>query len=66
PDVANGKFDLHTTFKNPGIYRGWIQFQADGKVHTVDFTMNVVKGEAADIQKASEGHPSPGSDHSNH
>lgn len=52
PDVANGKFDLHTTFKKPGIYRGWIQFQADGKVHTIDFTMNVTEGTADDIRNA--------------
>ena len=58
PDVTGGKFDLHTTFKNPGIYRGWIQFQSGGKVHTVDFTMNVKEGTADDIKKASEGHDS--------
>src|SRR5687767_12825999 len=52
PDVADGKFDLHTTFKKPGIYRGWIQFQAEGKVHTIDFTMNVVQGTAEDIKNA--------------
>lgn len=44
PEVVNGKFDLNTTFKKPGIYRGWIQFQAEGKVHTIDFTMNVSNG----------------------
>jgi hypothetical protein len=44
PDVQGGKFDLNTTFKKPGIYRGWIQFQSDGKVHTVDFVMNVAQG----------------------
>lgn len=58
PDVSGGKFDLHTTFKNPGIYRGWIQFQSGGKVHTVDFTMNVKEGTAAEIKKATEGHDS--------
>jgi hypothetical protein len=46
PDVAGGKFELNTTFKNPGIYRGWIQFQSAGKVHTIDFTMNVAPGSA--------------------
>ena len=66
PDVANGKFDLHTTFKKPGIYRGWIQFQAEGTVHTIDFTMNVTAGSAADIQKATTGHEATGTDHSNH
>ncbi len=44
PGVENGKFDLHTTFDKPGIYRGWIQFQTDGKVHTSDFVMNVAEG----------------------
>jgi hypothetical protein len=44
PDVQGGAFDLHTTFKNPGIHRGWIQFQSEGKVHTVDFVLNVVAG----------------------
>lgn len=50
PDVSGGKFDLHTTFKKPGIYRGWIQFQSGGKVHTVDFTMNVAEGKAGDMK----------------
>jgi hypothetical protein len=45
PDVNGGKFELYTTFKNPGIYRGWIQFQIEGKVHTVDFTFNVKAGQ---------------------
>jgi rRNA maturation protein Nop10 len=44
PGVENGKFDLHTTFEKPGVYRGWIQFQTDGKVHTADFVMNVAAG----------------------
>ena len=52
PDVAAGKLDLQTTFKKPGIYRGWIQFNGDGKIHTTDFTLNVAKGTSADNQKA--------------
>ncbi len=44
PGVENGNFDLHTTFDKAGVYRGWIQFQTDGKVHTADFVMNVGKG----------------------
>ena len=44
PGVENGKFDLHTTFEKPGIYRGWIQFQSKGKVHTTDFVLNVKQG----------------------
>jgi hypothetical protein len=54
PDVSGGKFDLHTTFKMPGIYRGWIQFQSGGKVHTVDFTMNVKEGTADNSSKEKE------------
>ena len=46
PGVENGKFDLHTTFEKPGVYRGWIQFQSKGKVHTTDFVMNVKQGNA--------------------
>lgn len=44
PGVENGKFDLHTTFDKPGIYRGWIQFQSSGKVHTADFVFKVDQG----------------------
>jgi hypothetical protein len=44
PGVENGNFDLHTTFEKPGIYRGWLQFQSDGKVHTTDFVFKVEKG----------------------
>lgn len=44
PDVQGGKFDLNTTFKKSGIHRGWIQFQSEGKVHTVDFVLNVAEG----------------------
>jgi len=54
PDVSAGKFDLNTTFKKPGIYRGWIQFQSAGKVHTVDFVMDVKEGTADEIKKATE------------
>ena len=46
PSVEGGKFDLHTTFDKPGVYRGWIQFQSKGKVYTSDFVMNVTEGKA--------------------
>jgi hypothetical protein len=58
PDVAEGKFDLHTTFEKAGLYRGWVQFNAEGKIHTIDFTMNVSQGSAEDIRKANEAHTS--------
>lgn len=51
PSVEGGKFDLHTTFDMPGIYRGWIQFQSKGKVYTSDFVMNVAEGNKGDMKK---------------
>ena len=56
PSVDKGQFDLHTTFDKPGLYRGWVQFNADGKIHTIDFTMNVTEGSAEDIKKANQAH----------
>jgi hypothetical protein len=44
PEVNNGKLDLHTTFDKPGIYRGWLQFQTNGKVHAAQFTLKVEQG----------------------
>lgn len=41
PEVEKGKFDLHTTFEKAGVYRGWVQFQADGKVRTTDYVILV-------------------------
>lgn len=50
PSVDGGKFDLHTTFDKPGVYRGWIQYQSKGKVYTSDFVFNVGEGTAADMK----------------
>jgi hypothetical protein len=50
PSVEGGKFDLHTTFEKPGVYRGWIQFQSKGKVYTSDFVMNVAEGNADNMK----------------
>ena len=58
PGVENGNFDLHTTFEKPGMYRGWIQFQSEGKVHTADFVFKVAKGSGnakADDMKGMKG-----------
>lgn len=30
----------HADISKPGLYRMWVQFQTDGKVHTADFTLN--------------------------
>jgi hypothetical protein len=45
PEVENGRYKLHAAFPEPGIYRGWIQFQAEGVLHTTDYVINVVQGE---------------------
>ncbi len=42
PDVTGGKFHLNTTFAKAGLYKGWIQFQINGVVHTVDFVFNIL------------------------
>lgn len=55
PEVVDGRLDLHTTFKQPGVYRGWLQFQTAGKVHTADFTIVVAKG-VASANTEHEGH----------
>jgi len=67
PEVANGKFDLHTTIDKPGVYRGWIQFNGDNKINTIDFTLNVKQGTAADVQKGNAAHgTTSGNDHAGH
>ena len=66
PDVVAGKLDLNTTFKKPGVYRGWIQFNGDGKIHTIDFTMNVAQGTTEDTKKATAGAGSTDKGHEGH
>jgi hypothetical protein len=46
PEVVDGRLDLHTEFGKAGIFRGWLQFQTEGKVHTADFVVNVEEGTA--------------------
>lgn len=41
PAAVDGKLNIHTTFAQPGTYRGWLQFQTEGKVHTADFVLKV-------------------------
>jgi hypothetical protein len=62
PEIVDGKFDLHTTFDKPGIYKGWIQFQANGQVHTADFVLDVKEGKAGDV-KGHEHGAGDGHDH---
>lgn len=44
PAVEGGNLDLHTTFESSGIYRGWLQFQIEGKVHIADFVIKIEQG----------------------
>ncbi|HYH14993.1 MAG TPA: heavy metal-binding domain-containing protein [Flavisolibacter sp.] len=66
PEVVNGRFNIQTTFDKPGIYRGWIQFNGDGKLHTIDFTLNVKQGQVVASQKAGAGNTTHGHNHSGH
>lgn len=60
-DMKGGpKVDFEARFKAPGIYKGWAQFQHNGKVVTVPFTFNVDKG---DGQNAGHGTTDTGHDH---
>jgi hypothetical protein len=34
----------HADISKPGLYRMWVQFQTNGKVHTADFTLNFEQG----------------------
>jgi len=52
PEVVDGRLDLHTNFGRPGVFRGWLQFQTDGQVHTADFTIIVEEGQAPESAHA--------------
>ena len=61
PEVENDNLHFHATFPEPGLYRVWLQFIAEDKLHTVDFTMMVEQGSGADQQD--EGQDEDHSDH---
>jgi Heavy metal binding domain len=50
PEAAGDELEMNTTFAKPGTYRGWLQFQTKGKLHTADFVMVVAQG-STDTQK---------------
>lgn len=56
PVVNNGQLDIHTTFAEAGTYKGWLQFQTNGKVHTADFVVKVAGGPHDDH---TQDHPHP-------
>jgi Heavy metal binding domain len=41
PEVAGDELEMNTTFAQPGLYKTWLQFQTNGKVHTADFLIKV-------------------------
>ncbi|MGK9120365.1 hypothetical protein [Olivibacter jilunii] len=45
-----------THIQKPGIYRVWVEFQTDDKVHTADFTVNVTEGEQKAADEGHHGH----------
>lgn len=51
--MEGGIAEFHATFKKPGPYRGWAQFQRDGRVLTFPFTIEVLAGEPGNTQKHS-------------
>ncbi len=44
PEVEGTILHFHATFAKAGMYRAWLQFMADEKLHTVDFTIRVENG----------------------
>jgi Heavy metal binding domain len=54
PEAAGDELEMNTTFQKPGLYRGWLQFQTNGRVHTADFVMKVEAGKAG--ATGAEGH----------
>lgn len=48
-DMKGGpKVDFEAHFKAAGLYKGWAQFQHNGKVITVPFTFSVAQGDGKD------------------
>lgn len=44
PEAEEFPIHAHTMVSKPGIYRMWVQFQTNGKVHTADFVIKVGEG----------------------
>lgn len=46
----------HAVVSKPGIYRVWMQFQTQGKVHTANFTVNVAQGDSKNAKTEEHHH----------
>jgi len=56
PELAGDELEMNTTFAKPGMYRGWLQFQTNGVVHTADFVLNVKEGKPEAAGHEGHGH----------
>ena len=54
PGVDHGKLHLHGLFEKAGLHRAWIQINADGKIQTFDFVLNVKEGTPETIKEVNE------------
>lgn len=56
--VSNDSYPIYaeTQIEQEGLYRIWVQFKIEGKVHTADFTVQVEKGEKSTKHDAHHGH----------
>ena len=51
PSVENGNLIFHTSFKEPGLYRAWLQFQNENIVQTADFVILVEQGTSSSMEE---------------
>ena len=54
--VKGKQLGIHADFNKPGTYRGWVQFQDKGQLHTIDFTLKVVAGKEIAGKNSAYGH----------
>jgi hypothetical protein len=59
PEVEGTILNFHTTFEKAATYRVWLQFMAEGKLHTTDFFIKVeqVEAEASTSEHNHNEHP---------
>lgn len=56
--VSDSRFPVfaQTHIEKAGVYRMWVQFKIDGKVHTADFTVDVTEGKKGESEEKSHAH----------